>query len=52
MKRDTKMKLFKATVKFRGEMQEVPIWLSPSRPLLKWPIWSMAKTTFTGCVQR
>ena len=26
MKRDLKMKLFKATVKFRGEIQEVPIW--------------------------
>lgn len=25
-KRDTKMKLFKATVKVRGEIEEVPVW--------------------------
>lgn len=25
-KQDTKMKLFKATVKVRGEMEEVPVW--------------------------
>jgi hypothetical protein len=26
MKRDMKMKLFKATVKVRGEIEEVPVW--------------------------
>ncbi|WYW04363.1 RNA polymerase inhibitor [Pseudomonas phage vB_PpuP-Kurepalu-2] len=25
-KRDTEMKLFKATVKVRGEIEEVPVW--------------------------
>ncbi|WYW04462.1 RNA polymerase inhibitor [Pseudomonas phage vB_PpuP-Mudajogi] len=25
-KRDNKMKLFKATVKVRGEIEEVPVW--------------------------
>lgn len=26
MKRDMKMKLFKATVRVRGEIEEVPVW--------------------------
>ena len=35
MKRDTKLKLFKATVKFRGEMHEVPIWAETIEAALK-----------------